>query len=129
MYSRGSPSFGKSIAYLQRGFPLTIFDVFLPHREMAGSREGIQGFYRKFPGFANPQWQQKSTAGGQCLAGRYRVLPLPLGEGPRRGGEGLSLGALAPQVMERILQPVLKGNLNLFAHTAKIPVNIPVGKS
>ena len=41
----------------------------------------------------------------------------------------LPLGELSPQVTERVLQPVLNGNVNLFAHTTKIPVNIPVGKS
>ena len=30
---------------------------------------------------------------------------------------------------ERGLQPVLNGNINLFAHTTKIPVNITVGKT
>ena len=41
----------------------------------------------------------------------------------------LPLGELSPQVTERALQPVLNGNVNLFAHTTKIPVNISVGKS
>ena len=41
----------------------------------------------------------------------------------------LPLGELSPQVTERALQPVLNGNFNLFAHTTKIPVNIPVGES
>ena len=41
----------------------------------------------------------------------------------------LPLGELSPQVTERVLQPVLDGNVNLFPHTTKIPVNIPVGKS
>ena len=41
----------------------------------------------------------------------------------------LPLGELSPQVTERVLQPVLNGNVNLFAHTTKIPVDIPVGKS
>ena len=39
------------------------------------------------------------------------------------------LGELLSQVTERVLQPCLDGNVNLFAHTAKISVNIPVGKS
>ena len=38
----------------------------------------------------------------------------------------LPLGELSPQVIERALQPVLDGKVNLFAHTTKIPVNIPV---
>ena len=41
----------------------------------------------------------------------------------------LPLGELSPQVTERVLQPVLNGNVNLFAHTTKIPFNISVGKS
>ena len=41
----------------------------------------------------------------------------------------LPLGELSPQVTERVLQPFLYGNVNLLAHTTKIPVNIPVGKS
>ena len=41
----------------------------------------------------------------------------------------LPLGELSPQVTERALQPVLNSNINLFTHTTKIPVNIPVGKS
>ena len=38
----------------------------------------------------------------------------------------LPLGELSPQVTERALQPILNGNVNLFAHTTKIPVDIPV---
>ena len=41
----------------------------------------------------------------------------------------LPLGELSPQVTERVVQPVLNGNVNLFAHTMKIPVDIPVGES
>ena len=41
----------------------------------------------------------------------------------------LPLGELSPQVTERVLQPVMNGNVNLFAHTTKIPVNIPDEKS
>jgi len=41
----------------------------------------------------------------------------------------LPLGELSPQVTERALQPGLNGNVNLFAHTTKIPVDIPVEKS
>lgn len=41
----------------------------------------------------------------------------------------LHLGELSPQVTERVLQPILNGNVNFFAYTTKIPVNIPVGKS
>ena len=39
----------------------------------------------------------------------------------------LPLGELSPQVTERVLQPILNGNVNFFAHTTKIPVNNPVG--
>ena len=46
----------------------------------------------------------------------YNALALPLGE-------------LSPQVTERVLQPVSNGKVNLCAHTVKISVNIPVGKS
>ena len=41
----------------------------------------------------------------------------------------LPLGELSPKVTERAFLPVLNGKINLFAHTAKISVNIPVGKS
>ena len=41
----------------------------------------------------------------------------------------LPLGELSPKVTERAFPPVLNGNINLFAHTTKISVNIPVGKS
>ena len=41
----------------------------------------------------------------------------------------LPLGELSPKVTERALQALLNGNINLFAHTTKISVNIPVGKS
>ena len=41
----------------------------------------------------------------------------------------LPFGELSPQVTERVLQPVLNGGVNLFAHTTKTSVNIPVGKS
>ena len=40
----------------------------------------------------------------------------------------LPLGELSPQVTERVLQPVLNGKVNLFAHATKISVNITVGK-
>ena len=40
----------------------------------------------------------------------------------------LPLGELSPEVTERTLQPALNGNVNLFAHTTKIPVNVPVGE-
>ena len=40
----------------------------------------------------------------------------------------LPLGELSPQVTERVLQPILNGNVNLFAHTTKISGNIQVGK-
>ena len=50
------------------------------------------------------------------LCGLHAPLALPLGE-------------LSPQVTERVLQPLLNRNINLFAHATKIPVNIPVGKS
>ena len=39
------------------------------------------------------------------------------------------MGELSPKVTERALPPLLNGKINLFAHTTKIPVNIPVGKS
>ena len=41
----------------------------------------------------------------------------------------LPLGELSPQVTERALQPVLNDNVNLFTHTTKIPVNVPIGES
>ena len=41
----------------------------------------------------------------------------------------LPLGELSPQVTERALQPFSNDKINLCAHTAKIPVDIPVGKS
>ena len=41
----------------------------------------------------------------------------------------LPLGELSPQVTERVLQPVMNGNVDLFTNTAKIPVNLPVGKT
>ena len=41
----------------------------------------------------------------------------------------LPLGELSPKVTERVLQTLLNGKINLFAHTTKIPVDIPVGKS
>ena len=41
----------------------------------------------------------------------------------------LPLGELSPQVTERALQPFLNHKINLCAHTAKIPVDIPVGES
>ncbi len=41
----------------------------------------------------------------------------------------LPLGELSPKVTERAFLLVLNGNINLFAHTTKISVNIPVGKS
>ena len=40
----------------------------------------------------------------------------------------LPLGELSPKVTERAFLPVLNGKFNLFAHTTKISVNIPVGK-
>ena len=40
----------------------------------------------------------------------------------------LPLGELSPEVTERVLQTLLNGYINLFAHTTKISVNIPVGK-
>ena len=40
----------------------------------------------------------------------------------------LPLGELSPEVTERALLPALNGNVNLFAHTTKIPVNVPVGE-
>ena len=51
-----------------------------------------------------------------CLHAQETALALPLGE-------------LSPQVTERALQPVLNRNINLFAYSAKISVNIPVGKA
>ena len=47
-----------------------------------------------------------------CYVTGYRPLALPLGE-----------------LSERGLQPFLNDNINLCAHTAKIPVDIPVGES
>ena len=41
----------------------------------------------------------------------------------------LPRGELSPKVTERAFLLVLNGNINLFAHTTKIAVNIPVGKS
>ena len=41
----------------------------------------------------------------------------------------LPLGELSPQVTERALQPTLNGNINLCAHSRKIPIHIPVGES
>ena len=41
----------------------------------------------------------------------------------------LPLGELSPQVTERALQPFSNDKINLCAHTAEIPVDIPVGKS
>ena len=41
----------------------------------------------------------------------------------------LPLGELSPKVTERAFLPVLNGKINLFTHTTKISVNIPVGKS
>ena len=41
----------------------------------------------------------------------------------------LPLGELSPKVTERVLQTLLNGKINLFAHTTKISVDIPVGKS
>ena len=41
----------------------------------------------------------------------------------------LPLGELSPKVTERALQTLLNGQINLFAHTTKISVNITVGKS
>ncbi len=41
----------------------------------------------------------------------------------------LPLGELSPQVTERALQPVLDRNVYLFAHTTKVSVDVPVGKS
>ena len=40
----------------------------------------------------------------------------------------LPLGELSPEVTERVLQTLLNGYINLFAHTTKISVHIPVGK-
>ena len=40
----------------------------------------------------------------------------------------LPLGELSPKVTERAFLLVLNGNINLFAHTTKISVNITVGK-
>ena len=60
-----------------------------------------------------------------------RALALPLGELSSQMTErslALPLGELSPQVTERALPPVLNGNFNLFMHTTKIPVNIPVGE-
>ena len=39
------------------------------------------------------------------------------------------LGELSPKVTERALQALLNGNINVFAHTAKISINISVGKT
>ena len=41
----------------------------------------------------------------------------------------LPLGELSPKVTERALQALLNGNINLCAHTTKIPIDIPVGKT
>ncbi len=41
----------------------------------------------------------------------------------------LPLGELSPQVTERVMQPFLNDKIDLFAHSTKIPVDIPVGKS
>ena len=41
----------------------------------------------------------------------------------------LPLGELSPQVTERVSQPALNDYVNSFAHTIKILVNIPIGKS
>ena len=41
----------------------------------------------------------------------------------------LPLGELSPQVTERALQPFSNDKINLCAHTAKILVDTPVGKS
>ena len=41
----------------------------------------------------------------------------------------LPLGELSPQVTERALQPFSNDKIKLCAHTAKILVDIPVGKS
>ena len=50
------------------------------------------------------------------LYGLQAVLALPLGE-------------LSPQVTERVLQSILNGHVNLFAHTTKISVDLPVEKT
>ena len=39
------------------------------------------------------------------------------------------MGALSPKVTERVLQALLNDTINLCAHTAKIPVDIPVGET
>ena len=41
----------------------------------------------------------------------------------------LPLGELSPEVTERAWQSFLNGKINLCAHTAKIPVDLPVGES
>ena len=41
----------------------------------------------------------------------------------------LPLGELSPQVTERVLQSFSNDEINLRAHTTKIPVDIPVGES
>ena len=46
-----------------------------------------------------------------------------------RAALALPLGELSPQVTERALKSILNGHVNLFAHTTKISVDLPVGKT
>ena len=49
--------------------------------------------------------------------------------GNRKTALALPLGELSPQVTERVLQSILDGKVDLFAHTMKISVDIPVRES
>jgi len=78
------------------------------------------------PGELSPQVTERVLALPLGELSPWVVLALPPGELSPWVVLALPPGELSPQVTERA--PLLNGPVNLFAHTAKIPVNIPVGE-
>ena len=65
----------------------------------------------------------------KTVSGAYRYSLMPTCYVKGCSPLALPLGELSPQVTERVLRPFSNDKINLCAHTTKLSVDIPVGKS